>query len=126
MRVVPRCACRAVLCYACRYGALRGLETFVQLAVQSNTYTAGTLRVPATAHIADAPRFAYRGLMMDYSRHFYPVSFIKHTMDAMAASKLNVLHMHITDDQVRSCPQKMWHEFVSACSSGTGPSSTWK
>jgi N-acetyl-beta-hexosaminidase len=48
--------------------------------------------------------------MMDYSRHFYPVNFIKHTIDAMAASKLNVLHMHITDDQsfpieVKSVPQ---------------------
>jgi hexosaminidase len=41
----------------------------------------------------------YRGLMMDYSRHFYPVEFIRHTLDAMATSKLNVLHMHITDDE---------------------------
>jgi N-acetyl-beta-hexosaminidase len=37
--------------------------------------------------------------MMDYARHFYPVPFIQHTLDAMAASKLNVLHMHITDDE---------------------------
>eukprot|EP00729_Bicosta_minor_P003624 gene3624-6188_t len=81
------------------FGALRGLETFVQLAIHSNTYTPGALSVPVAVLVEDEPRFAYRGLMMDYSRHFYPVDFIEHTMDAMAASKLNVLHMHITDDE---------------------------
>lgn len=78
---------------------LLGLETFVQLAIHSNTYTPGALSVPVAVLVEDEPRFAYRGLMMDYSRHFYPVDFIEHTMDAMAASKLNVLHMHITDDE---------------------------
>ena len=43
----------------------------------------------------DDDNYRYRGLMMDYSRHFYPVSFIEHTIDAMATSKLNVLHMHM-------------------------------
>eukprot|EP00051_Salpingoeca_urceolata_P026409 m.477188 g.477188 ORF g.477188 m.477188 type:complete len:553 (-) comp20774_c0_seq1:150-1808(-) len=81
------------------YGALRGLETVVQLADQRDTYQTGAAAVPTTFAIADTPRFAYRGLMMDYSRHFYPVAFIKHTLDAMSYSKLNVLHMHITDDQ---------------------------
>ena len=81
------------------FGALRGLETFSQLVENDNVAREVPLQVPVTASIADAPRFPYRGLMMDYARHYYPVKFIEHTIDAMSASKLNVLHMHITDDQ---------------------------
>lgn len=81
------------------FGALRGLETFSQLVENDNVAREVPLQLPVTASIVDAPRFQYRGLMMDYARHFYPVQFIEHTIDAMAASKLNVLHMHITDDQ---------------------------
>eukprot|EP00040_Diaphanoeca_grandis_P004491 m.29055 g.29055 ORF g.29055 m.29055 type:complete len:569 (-) comp16032_c0_seq1:22-1728(-) len=79
------------------FGAMRGIESFVQLAVSSNKSIPTSL--PNTVSIYDKPRFSYRGVMMDYSRHFYPIDFIKHTMEAMEACKLNVLHMHITDDQ---------------------------
>ena len=47
--------------------------------------------------IKDAPRFAYRGMMLDVSRHFFDVDFIKKQIDAMAAYKLNRLHLHLTD-----------------------------
>ena len=47
--------------------------------------------------IDDAPRFAYRGFMMDVSRHFRTVEFIKRQIDAMARYKLNRLHLHLTD-----------------------------
>jgi len=49
--------------------------------------------------IADAPRFAYRGLHLDVCRHFFPVEFIKKYINAMAIHKLNYFHWHLTDDQ---------------------------
>ena len=50
-------------------------------------------------HVEDHPRFAWRGLMMDVSRHFMPVETVERNLDAMAAVKLNVLHWHLSDDQ---------------------------
>jgi len=58
----------------------------------------GTLQVPAL-RIEDAPRFGWRGFMMDPSRHFWSVDEVKRTIDAMALHKLNTLHWHLTDDQ---------------------------
>jgi hexosaminidase len=75
-------------------GALRGMETFAQLIAPG---PAG-FRAPAM-HIEDHPRFAWRGLMMDVSRHFMPVEVVERNLDAMAAVKLNVLHWHLSDDQ---------------------------
>lgn len=49
--------------------------------------------------ISDAPRFRWRGLMMDVVRHFQPVETLYTIVDAMAAQKLNTLHLHLTDDQ---------------------------
>lgn len=49
--------------------------------------------------IEDEPRFSYRGLHLDVSRHFYPVSFIKSYLDLMARFKYNTFHWHLTDDQ---------------------------
>ncbi len=75
-------------------GAVHGLETFLQL-VQP-----GELGFEAPAlTINDSPRFAWRGLMIDVSRHFMPVEVVKRNIDGMAAVKLNVLHWHLSDDQ---------------------------
>jgi N-acetyl-beta-hexosaminidase len=57
-----------------------------------------TISVPAV-HIVDAPRFAWRGLMLDSARHFQSPEFILQFIDWMALHKLNVLHWHLTDDQ---------------------------
>lgn len=54
--------------------------------------------VPAV-HIKDRPRFAWRGFMLDVSRHFMPVEFIKTVLDLLALHKMNVFHWHLTDDQ---------------------------
>lgn len=75
-------------------GALRGLETFAQLTGPA----AGGFRVPAML-VEDRPRFAWRGLMLDVSRHWMPVAVIERNLDAMAAVKLNVFHWHLSDDQ---------------------------
>ena len=55
-------------------------------------------RVPA-CHLTDAPRFGWRGFMLDVSRHFMPKDVVLRYLDLMAAHKLNVLHLHLTDDQ---------------------------
>ena len=75
-------------------GAMHGLETMLQL-VQPGP---GGYLLPMVT-IRDAPRFPWRGLMIDCVRHFEPVEEIKRTLDGMAAVKLNVFHWHLTDDQ---------------------------
>ncbi len=56
------------------------------------------LDVPCVS-IYDVPRFSHRGFMLDVARHYFPVDFIKKSIDMMALYKLNVLHLHLTDDQ---------------------------
>lgn len=75
-------------------GAIRGLETFLQL---QTTDSSGVVIQGAT--ITDAPRFKWRGLLLDVARHFEPIDVIKRTLDGMAMVKLNVLHWHLSDDQ---------------------------
>ncbi|WP_257389468.1 beta-N-acetylhexosaminidase, partial [Tahibacter caeni] len=53
----------------------------------------------AAGTITDAPRYAWRGLMLDSARHYQPPEFVKKLIDAMALHKLNTLHWHLTDDQ---------------------------
>jgi hexosaminidase len=75
-------------------GALHGLETFSQLVVPGSAgFEAGAV------HIEDRPRFPWRGLMIDSSRHWMPLEVIERNLDAMSAVKLNVFHWHLSDDQ---------------------------
>lgn len=75
-------------------GILRGTETLLQLlqAGRSGYY------LPCL-EIRDAPRFTWRGLLIDSCRHFIPLDVIKRNLDAMCAVKLNVLHWHLSEDQ---------------------------
>ncbi len=75
-------------------GALRGLETLLQLV--EGDREGGFL--PAVA-ISDKPRFPWRGLLIDVSRHWMPMEVLQRNLDGMAAVKLNVLHLHLSDDQ---------------------------
>ena len=75
-------------------GVLRGLETLLQLVTTDSV----GFYFPAV-HIEDAPRFPWRGLLVDAGRHFEPVEVIERTLDGMAAVKLNVLHWHLSEDQ---------------------------
>ncbi|HXJ31140.1 MAG TPA: family 20 glycosylhydrolase [Gemmatimonadales bacterium] len=75
-------------------GVLRGVETLLQLVT---TDSAGFF-LPEV-RIADAPRFPWRGLLVDAGRHFEPIEVIKRTLDGMAVVKLNVLHWHLSEDQ---------------------------
>jgi hexosaminidase len=75
-------------------GAMRGMETLLQLLAGDRD----GFFVPGVS-IQDAPRFRWRGLLIDVSRHFEPVEILERELDAMAAVKLNVLHWHLSDDQ---------------------------
>lgn len=74
-------------------GILYGIQTFYQLL---STNPKGI--IPCLS-ITDYPRFAYRGMHLDVSRHFHPVDFIYQMLDHMAMHKLNTFHWHLVDDQ---------------------------
>jgi hexosaminidase len=75
-------------------GLFYGVQTLGQLIARD----AGGHSLPAV-RIEDAPRFAYRGVMLDVARHFLPVQIIKAYIDRAASLKFNALHLHLTDDQ---------------------------
>ena len=75
-------------------GALRGLETFLQLLAADRD----GFYLPAVK-IVDHPRFPWRGLLIDVARHYEPIEVLKRNLDAMAAVKLNVFHWHLTENQ---------------------------
>lgn len=77
-----------------RFGAMRGMETLLQL-IQNG---AQNTSIPFVA-IKDVPRFPWRGVLLDSARHFVPVEDILRQLDGMSAAKLNVFHWHLTDDQ---------------------------
>jgi hexosaminidase len=75
-------------------GLFYGVQTLGQLVARDGEGWA----VPAVT-IEDAPRFAYRGVMLDVARHFHAVDTVKGYIDRAASLKLNALHLHLTDDQ---------------------------
>ncbi|KAJ9601528.1 hypothetical protein L9F63_000271, partial [Diploptera punctata] len=77
------------------FGARHGLETLSQLVWWNDV----SLRVFQRAYIKDRPQFRYRGVLLDTARNFIPVPSLLRTLDALAASKLNVFHWHISDSQ---------------------------
>lgn len=94
-------------------GAIRGLETLLQLLEQD----ADGFFLPGVT-ISDAPRFPWRGLMIDVVRHWQPVNVIERNLDAMALVKLNVLHLHLTDNQGFRIESKRYPEFTQLASDG--------
>ena len=83
-------------------GFFYATQTLLQLLppqVFGNTKTEGLAVTLPCCEITDRPRYVYRGLHLDVSRHFFPVSFIKRYIDLMAIHKMNYFHWHLTDDQ---------------------------
>ena len=99
-------------------GLFRGTQSLRQLlppAIERTDAAGGEpdggWTVPA-ASVADAPRFAYRGAMLDVARHFFPVEDVLAYLDAMALVKLDVLHLHLTDDQGWRLQIDSWPELT--------------
>lgn len=96
-------------------GVFRGIQTLRQLFpanVESHVRVSGPSArwVVPSLTISDAPRFAWRGAMLDVSRHFFTVDEVKQYIDILALYKMNVLHLHLSDDQgwrieIKSRPQ---------------------
>ena len=80
------------------WGVMHGLGTLQQLRSDGSA-------LPC-CEIFDEPRFAWRGLLVDVARHFISVAALQRTIDGMAACKLNVLHLHLTDDQAFRFPSR--------------------
>ena len=94
---------KAVLLRAARpAGLLHGVQTIRQLlppqALSERPVAGVPWRLPCV-EITDVPRLRWRGAMLDVARHFQPVSFLRRFVDLLALHKLNVLHLHLTDDQ---------------------------
>lgn len=94
-------------------GAMHGLQTFLQLV----TITSGGFAVPAVS-IKDEPRFPWRGLMIDVSRHFQPVDVIERNLDGMEAVKMNVFHWHLSDNQGFRAESKIYPLLTGKGSNG--------
>lgn len=88
------------------HGVFHGLQTLLQLIPASSDKPVEL----ATGTIRDYPRYQHRGSMLDVSRHFFGVEDVKRYIDFLTAYKINVLHLHLTDDQgwrieIKSKPQ---------------------
>jgi hexosaminidase len=94
-------------------GALHGLETLLQILQNDNK----SFYFP-NAQISDFPRFTWRGLMIDASRHFQPVDVIKRNLDGLAAMKMNVFHWHLVDDQGWRIEMKKHPKLIELASDG--------
>jgi hexosaminidase len=93
-------------------GLFYGVQTLLQLLppeIESHTHSDAAWIVPSV-HIVDYPRYAWRGLMLDVSRHFFTKEFVEQYIDRMARYKMNVFHWHLTDDngwriEIKGLPQ---------------------
>jgi hexosaminidase len=75
-------------------GIFYGIQTLIQLLPTTKT---AMLKIPSVS-IIDEPRFQYRGMHLDVSRHFFDVTFVKKYIDYLALHKMNYFHWHLTDD----------------------------
>jgi len=94
-------------------GAIHALETLLQLV----SADAAGYFFPGVS-IKDAPRFAWRGLLLDVALHFMPVEVVKRTLDGMAAVKMNVLHLHLCNDQGFRVESKVFPRLQQVASDG--------
>jgi hexosaminidase len=94
-------------------GLFYGVQSLMQLLppdIQSNTAVKGAQWNIPCVDITDYPRFGWRGLMLDVSRHFFSKEFVEHYIDEMAKYKFDVFHWHLTDDngwriEIKGLPQ---------------------
>ncbi|MET8246249.1 beta-N-acetylhexosaminidase [Streptomyces sp. NPDC005202] len=108
-------------------GLFHGVQTLRQLlpaAVEKDTVQPGPWLV-AGGTVQDSPRYAYRGAMLDVSRHFFTVTQVKRYIDELALYKINKLHLHLSDDQgwriaINSWPRLATYGGSTQVGGGTG------
>jgi hexosaminidase len=91
-------------------GLFRGVQTIRQLlpaSIELGSKQKGPWKIP-TGIIQDYPNYSYRGAMLDVARHFFSVNDVKRFIDFLAYYKLNVLHLHLSDDQGWRIEIKSW------------------
>ena len=98
-------------------GVFYGIQTLIQLLPVEPSKSLAIRQVA----IVDSPRFAYRGMMLDVGRHFFPVSFVKQYIDFLALHKINTFHWHLTEDQGWRIEIKKYPRLtqVGGCRNGT-------
>ena len=103
-------------------GVFNGIQTLLQtLPVKA---AAGEPLLIATGTVTDKPQFDYRGSMLDVARHFFSVDEVKQYIDFLAAYKMNILHLHLSDDQGWRIEIKSWPKLTEIGGStevGGGP-----
>ncbi|MBG9378367.1 beta-N-acetylhexosaminidase [Panacibacter sp. DH6] len=100
-------------------GIFYGIQSLIQL-LPLKKEKKGIMPV-AQCEISDAPRFAYRGMMLDCGRHFMPAAFVKQYIDFLALHKMNTMHWHLTEDQGWRIEIKKYPKLtaVGSCRNGT-------
>jgi hexosaminidase len=93
-------------------GTFYGMQTLIQLLPITSAPGVQSVSIPAVK-ITDEPRFVYRGMHLDVSRHMFPLAFIKRYIDYLALHKMNVFHWHLTDDQGWRIEIKKYPELAS-------------
>ncbi|MEU6772744.1 beta-N-acetylhexosaminidase [Streptomyces sp. NPDC046759] len=96
-------------------GLFHGVQTLRQLlpaAVEKKTVQAGPWQI-AGGTVEDRPRYAYRGAMLDVSRHFFTVAQVERYIDQLALYKINELHLHLSDDQGWRIALDSWPRLAS-------------
>ncbi|MEO1547073.1 MAG: family 20 glycosylhydrolase, partial [Bacteroidota bacterium] len=91
-------------------GVFRGIQTLLQLIPEKSNDTLAPFKIwpIPSGMIQDAPQYAYRGTMLDVARHFFTVEEVKKHMDILSFYKINVLHLHLSDDQGWRIEIKSW------------------
>jgi len=96
-------------------GLFNGIQTIRQLfpaKIEMNSKQQGPWKIPAGV-IRDYPEYAFRGVMLDVARHFFQVADVKRSIDLMASYKMNVMHLHLADDQGWRIEIKKWPNLTS-------------
>ena len=100
-------------------GVFYGIQTLRKSLASIDKATSSIFLLPSSI-ITDAPRFSWRGMHLDCSRHFWSVDFVKKFIDLLAMHNMNVFHWHLTDDQGWRIEIKMWPSLTTVGSQRSG------
>jgi len=100
-------------------GVFYGIQTLRKALADTPVASCAPVSLPQVV-INDAPRFSWRGMHLDCSRHFFPVSFVKKFIDLLALHNMNTFHWHLTDDQGWRIELKKWPDLNSVGSQRSG------